>query len=940
MRARSQDNTGGNIMSKKRIDKKEKQPRVKGQKFNNFFTTFATRLVDNKWIVVAVLAVILILAIVGVFMVKKNGDVVSYLDKDTGTMIGKNVLQESYNIIGDLNIAISYLDKKQVGEIAEAIDKSSELGRIYVNKDHPSGEDIISKIAWLGTFDDLDPDNPIQLGNNIISSGMDPEVYAKLIENAKSNYVKTTQLSDGTYVDTYIVSVYFKTAGSMDVSIQAIKIIEDIIKDKINSLKDSGEISEILSVDECYFLGGQAQNARVLMDSSVNDMPIFVAIAVVAVFIILLFTTHSYFEPLIFLATLGVSILLNMGSNIVAGIPIGTISTITSSCATILQLALAMDYAIFLMHTYYEELKVKLNPRDAIISALPKTLKSIAASALTTIGGFVALFFMKFGMGYDLGFVLAKGVLLSLLTVIVLQPILILLCNKPIMKTQHRWIVEPRLKFVSKNITKKGVAAAVIALCAVVCLPCAYFQSKAPLSYISMSEYIPATNMSVPQYEMTASENQVILMVPYNESELSKQYQLIDRLKSMGVGNPDIHQINEIFSMCTLIDYEDMTEWLNSGNGSAIVRKIFKESFVSQYEGKPIVLYTMNLSGKPEDAQSYASLKEIRKISSEVFGIDEGAVYITGLAQGASDLAAVTPADFKLVNILSAVLIFIILLFTFRSFITSVILLAVIEAGIFFNLALVYFTSLIAVTQPAITNVLVSQINFMSYIIVSAIELGATVDYAILLNSKIEEEKKRGVEPMTAIKNGIYRAVPSVTTSAAILIAVCLAVKFVTSNIIVSQITELIARGTLFSYILTFTLLPAVLSIKERAHAAIRRRRGIVDTYEPELQTDYNEQAAAWKKERKAAAAAAWEREYGFVSVPKEKKPHHKFHFGKHADDTAEAVDAVDAIDTVDTIQSDTPATPENVPGESARLPQDDTSSKEEITSEIYDEKR
>ena len=154
------------------------------------------------------------------------------------------------------------------------------------------------------------------------------------------------------------------------------------------------------------------------------------------------------------------------------------------------------------------------------------------------------------------------------------------------------------------------------------------------------------------------------------------------------------------------------------------------------------------------------------------------------------------------------------------------------------NLALVYFTSLIAVTQPAITNVLVSQINFMSYIIVSAIELGATVDYAILLNSKIEEEKKRGVEPMTAIKNGIYRSVPSVTTSAAILIAVCLAVKFVTSNIIVSQITELIARGTLFSYILTFTLLPAVLSIKERAHAAIRRRRGIVDTYEPELQTD------------------------------------------------------------------------------------------------------
>ncbi|MDE5618268.1 MAG: MMPL family transporter, partial [Clostridia bacterium] len=749
-------------------------------------------------------------------------------------MIGKTVLKDAYDIVGDLNIAISYLDEAQVGEIVDSIQSDPTITSIYKPSKDSSGTTILAKApVWLGTFRRLEGDPSLPYTQ-----------YLELIENVRKNYVRTTKLSDGTSVDTYIVSVYLKTAGSEDVSIEAVKRIEDIVKEKISSLKESGDIAPILSVDECYALGGQAQNARVLVDSAVNDMPIFVVIAVVAVFIILLFTTHSYFEPLIFLATLGVSILLNMGSNIIAGIPIGTISTITSSCATILQLALAMDYAIFLMHTYYEELKIKLNPRDAIISALPKTLKSIAASALTTIGGFVALFFMEFGMGYDLGFVLAKGVLLSLLTVIVLQPILILLFNKPIMKTQHRWIVEPRLKFVSKNITKKGVAIAVIALCAAVCLPCAYFQSKAPLSYISMSEYVPVEELSAPEYVLDGAYNQVILMVPYSESELSKQYELLDKLSAMGVGDDNVNQIDDIFSVTTLMNEKNLGRWLDK---NSVYSNVVKGNFIKNYNGKTLILYNITMSGHPEDTQSYASVEMMRNIAAEVFGVSSSDIYVTGLVQGASDLSSVTPADFKLVNILSAVIIFIILLFTFRNVVTSVILLAVIEGGIFFNLALVYFTSVIAATYPAISTVFVSKINFMSYIIVSAIELGATVDYAILLTSKIEEEKAKGVAPITAIKNGIYRAVPSVTTSAAILIAVCLAVKFVTSNIIVSQITELIARGTLFSYILTFTLLPAILSMKERARAAIRKRKGIVDTYEPDLQIDYNMQAAMWK---------------------------------------------------------------------------------------------
>lgn len=855
--------------------KPEKQ-RTK-RSFHELVAAFAGRLLDKKIVVLCVVAVLLLLSCVGVFLVKKNGDVTSYLDDDTNTMIGKKVLEEAYNIQGDLNIAVSYLSKKQVETIYNAIISDKEINSMYTNPKTGKKQSILSNSVWIGKFDMLYSD----------MAELDRETADKMYAGAEKNYVRTTVMGDNSTVTTYILSFYFRTPSSDNITISALNIIEEVIKDNINQLKSADLINPTLSSEDCYYFGGQCENARALVDSSVNDMPIFVAIAVIAVFIILLFTTHSYFEPIIFLATLGISILLNMGSNIIAGIPIGTISTITSSCSTILQLALAMDYAIFLMHTYYEELKVKLNPRDAIIAALPKTLASISASALTTIGGFVALFFMQFGMGYDLGFVLAKGVLLSLLTVIILQPILIFLFNKPIMKTQHPWIVEPHMGFVSKNITKKPVAITVIALCLAVCLPCAYFQAKAPLNYISLTAPISTEEMSVPEYVVSTNSNQLIFLVPFGPAQgdsddtidyVAKQYEFIDYLKTIGVNDDSINQVNDIFSLCTIIpSYTDYKE-LETHN--TLVLSFISGNFVKTYEGRSMMLYTVNLSGHSEDVETYAALNAIRSKAAEIFNVAETEIYVTGLAQGAYDLASVTPGDFMLVNMLSAVIIFIILLATFRSFLLSVILLMVIEAGIFFNLALVYFTSLIAVTYPAISTVFVSEINFMSYIIVSAIELGATVDYAILLTSKYKEERAKGADPDKAIRNGIYRAAPGVTTSAAILIAVCLAVHFVTSNAIVGQITELIARGTFFSYVLTFTLLPAILSLKERAHAAIIKRKGRTEEFD-ETVPDLNAIAHAKRKERRLALAAAKAEEFGFVNVPRE--PRRKSRKGKKA---------------------------------------------------------
>ena len=496
---------------------------------------FTRWLLKYRYIVLGVLILLLALSVVGSMLVDKESDVLSYLDKDSDTVKGKEILNQEFSIVGDCTIGLSFLTKDEVAGIITKFEESDKIGKMKVEE---NGEtvDLLSKLVWMGTFDAL-----YQLENYI-----DVDPMMQLLQN------KFQVNTDG--IDTFVVNLYFVRSGSDNAVIDALDEAENIIRETYDAKIKAGDLDT--TVDNCYFIGGMAQNARVLVDSSVNDMPKFVAAAVVCVFVILLVSTNSYLEPIIFLATLGISILLNMGTNLISGNPMGTISTITSSCSSILQLAISMDYSIFLMHTYYEERRSGKDPKEALISAMPKTLKSIMASALTTIGGFVALFFMTYGMGYDLGFVLAKGVLLSLLAVIFVQPILILLCRKLIDKTHHDWIITPRLNFVGKTITNKGIAIFVLVLCIAVAIPSSILQSKAPLNYITMTEETPLEEMSLPQREITQLNNQIIMCVPmqyenlkegnvpaggansaaYNIN-LDKQYDFIEKVKNIGTEN-------------------------------------------------------------------------------------------------------------------------------------------------------------------------------------------------------------------------------------------------------------------------------------------------------------------------------------------------------------------------------------------------------------------
>ncbi|MDE6189955.1 MAG: MMPL family transporter, partial [Clostridia bacterium] len=743
---------------------------------------------------------------------------------------------------------------------------------------------------WGGGFQAVTP------GDRIDVDAAKDRVAEKFVKTKEVTYVDGNGDTQTRKVDTFIISIYFETAGGSDETIASLDAMDGdggIITEILREYKTAHPEAGPESVDNWFYIGGNAQNARTLLKSSLGDMPKFFIIAVAVCLVILLLTTQSYLEPLIFLATLGISILLNMGTNIIAGNPVGRISSITSSCATILQLAIAMDYSIFLMHTYYEELKLHPQPKDALIAALPKTITAISSSMLTTVGGFIALFFMDYGIGYDLGFVLAKGVILSLLSTIFLQPILIMILSKGIAKTKHKWIVAPKLKFVSKTITHPVVAGLVIVLILGLALPCAYFQQKVPLSYISTTVENP--DPTLPEETAMLINNQAIVLLPYEGPDtMSQHYEFVDKIKKVGYeldenGNikyvdgvaqtrSDVNHVIEVFSIATVISLEDFNniEAMGAGEGKGFVYDVFHKSFIANVgdagnveSGKnSYMLYTITLSNVASDGSyanmieteyTYDALKEIKYLAVETFGLyDEQnaeepylnlisvknefgensdeyktaladfkeyvmnnskiySVYMTGLAQGAYELNRVTPSDFLLVTLLSAAIVLIILLFTFKKVKLSVILMLVIESGIWINLSFVYFGSLI---DPS------SKINFVAYLIVTAIELGATVDYAIMLTTKYLEEKKNGVKSIDSVKNAINRAAPGITTSAFILIGVCACVHLITSNMIVAQITRLLAIGTSMSYVFVFTLLPAILSFDERIKRKISIKKG------------------------------------------------------------------------------------------------------------------
>lgn len=694
---------------------------------------FSAFLTKHKLAIVIVFVTILIASLVCLFFVPINSDIISYLPDDMTTSEGYAFLKKTFDMESDAIVAVKGASTEQMTEITK---KMQALEGVRENG-----------ITWYGTLDSFgdmgDENGEIKFGNTVIN-------VKELVTQIKDN--KQVQKLLCPAEDIYTIMVQMSVSSSTN---EASAI-----------LKQTKKIIESYGLE--YAVGGSAEISTSLLGTVTGEMPYFLIVAVIIAILVLVLTTNSFFEPVILLTTLAISILLNMGSNII----LKDVSVITFATSAILQLALSMDYSIFLMHSFREERKKCFDDRTAMVRAIPKTFSTVCASALTTVGGFIALVFMQFGIGADLGVVLAKGVLMSLLTVVLLQPCLMLFASKTTAKLEHP-VHLPKFK-KSAEIAVKG-RKPILAIALLALVPIIYCGLSISYSYMKMDKDKEA--LSEVQQVVEVMGNSILICAPNGDSAKAH----IDFIDEVGKLE-HVSVVSSIYAMAP----KEMCDSLHT-----MIKWNLPQ--LKAYANNKYVLYTIMIETESESLEEGVLLDNIKSVLSNKFG-DE--YYITGMAQAVNDLSIVTPKDFALVSGISAIIIFIILMLSIRSAKYSLALMGTVEFGIFINLALNFIFN--------------TPVNFMAYIIISSVQMGATVDYAILLATKF----RRNMASMP-VKEACVKAVKdsslSILTSATILGALCLAVYAITTNAIIGQVTLLIGRGAIISAFLILFVLPAIL---------------------------------------------------------------------------------------------------------------------------------
>lgn len=728
---------------------------------------FAKFVVKYRLIILGVMLLLMIASLFAMSYVNVNSDILSYLPEDVDMTQGLNFMKDNFDMQGDAIIGVQGATYEDMQELVSLIENKGGTKQ--------------GGIIWYGLLKEMQDidwtmlENPwvASLVNNLLNK------YGLKLEDLKE---MTEQLSN----NPEIVSLFHPDDETYLMMLQ------------LNVPSSSNEAMDLLSEIENYFdekgldyaMGGSTQITREIFDSTIGEIGKYALVAVLVMFIILLLTTNSIIDPIVFMVTLGVSIFVNMGTNLI----LPSVSVVTYAASSILQLALSMDYAIFLMHSFAEEQKKTLDDKLAMERAIPKTFSTISASALTTVGGFLALFAMRFKIGEDLGLVLAKGVFLSLVTVVLLQPCLMLLTNKIARKTQHRIIV-PKFKNVASYAVTHRKTIVTIAL--LLLIPTVIMQNMVELSYIKFVEEEP--NPTAIEQKVDALSNSLVVIVPAKtesmdgESNIKDQYEFLEKIRE----RDDVNAVMGLFSMLPEDVAEGIVNLINDEDmGKLMASSGMDMSMITGFLNNGYTMYSVMINAESESAEGTKALNEIRAILDDTFGAGE--YYITGMTQAVSDLQGITPTDFMVVSLVSVAIIFVILLFTLRSLKMSTIVVLVIEFGIFVNLSISYIFG--------------QTVNFMAYIILSSIQLGATVDYAILYTVKYQNylgiRSAREAAYTALTESGV-----SIMTSVAILAGCCLSVSLITTNIIVSEITLMIARGSIISGILVMVLLPALLII-------------------------------------------------------------------------------------------------------------------------------
>ncbi len=547
-----------------------------------------------------------------------------------------------------------------------------------------------------------------------------------------------------------MMAVFFDSGTSEDVTMDAVKQIRSICG------------------KQC-FVSGMTALVVDLKDLCEQEEPIYVALAVALACVAMLLFLDGWLIPFVFLASIGAMILLNMGTNFF----LGEISYITKALSAVLQLAVTMDYSIFLWHSYNEQLPLCENKEDAMANAIHATLTSVIGSSVTTISGFIALCFMSFTLGRDLGIVMAKGVLLGVLGCVTVLPSMILVLDKPLQKTKHRSII-PDMRSFSKKLVK--IFPVFLVVFALLIAPAFYGYEKANDEvYYNMGQCLPE------------DMNYVIA-----NSKLQEDFDIASTHMVLVDAGLSPKSVKSMINEMEQVDGVKYVLGLESVVGSRVPQEILPDSIKSILESDRWELLLINSEYAPA---SDAVNEQISSLSAILKSYDSTGMLI-GEAPCLKDMIETTDHDFAVVTAVSMLAIFVIILLVEKSLTLPVILIAVIELGIFINLGLPHYLG--------------QSMAFITPICISTIQLGATVDYAILMTTRYKAERIGGSGKKDAVWTALYTSIPSIFVSGMGMFAATFGVALYSDIEIVSSMCMLMARGAVISMLLVVFVLPAM----------------------------------------------------------------------------------------------------------------------------------
>ena len=662
---------------------------------------------------ILILSIILLIpAVWGYVNTRINYDVLTYLPEDIETMQGQEIMTNDFGIGAFSMLMVDGMEDKEIVKLKEKVEKV----------------DGVENVLWYDSLAD------ISVPQSVLPSKLYDEYNTE----------------DGT-----MMAVFFKDGTSSDETMKAITEIRKI----------TGE--------QC-FLSGMSAIVEDTKELAEKETPLYVLIAVALSALVLAITMESIFVPVLFLLSIGIAIVYNLGTNVF----FGEISYITKALAAVLQLGVTMDYSIFLMHSYQEQ-QVRYNgdKERAMAHAISQTFSSVIGSSVTTVAGFIALCFMSFTLGKDIGIVMAKGVIFGVLVCVTVLPSMILCCDKLIEKTKHKPLL-PDIGRISDKVTKRYVIYVVAFV--ILLFPAIYGNNHTGV-YYNLDESLPKDLPSV-----------------IANTKLKEDYNMNTThmiLVDSSVAGSDVKKMSQE------IEKVDGVKWvlgLDNLVGSGVPADMLPESVTGMLKNDKYQLLMVNSTYKVATDKVNKQIEQIDKIMDKY---DKGAMLV-GEGPLTKDLINITDTDFKRVSAVSIGIVFVIILLLFKSVTIPVILVGVIEFAIFVNMGIPFYTG--------------TKLPFVASIVIGTIQLGATVDYAILMTTRYQRERSRGAGKFDAITTAHKFSAQSIIVSALSFFAVTIGVGLYSNIDMISSLCILMARGALISMVVVVLILPSLFMVFDK----------------------------------------------------------------------------------------------------------------------------